>query len=88
MKTVCWIALILVIIGALNWGMVGFFNIDVISNIFARVPAVARLFLHSLAWLEFGHSPFSVMSDAAIRNTIRNNKKASGFSPGALKGVR
>jgi uncharacterized protein len=34
MRIVHWIALIIVIIGALNWGMVGFFNIDVISGIF------------------------------------------------------
>lgn len=43
MKVINWIALILVIIGALNWGMIGFFNIDVISGIFSNAPAVARV---------------------------------------------
>lgn len=35
MKVIHWIALILVIIGALNWGMIGFFKIDVVSSIFS-----------------------------------------------------
>lgn len=35
MRIINYIALILVIIGALNWGMIGFFNIDVISGIFS-----------------------------------------------------
>jgi uncharacterized membrane protein YuzA (DUF378 family) len=29
-----WLALTLVIIGALNWGMLGFFNYDVVSHLF------------------------------------------------------
>ncbi len=42
MRVVHWIALILVIIGALNWGMVGFFGIDVITGIF-RGSIIARI---------------------------------------------
>jgi len=41
MRVINWIALILVIIGALNWGMVGFFGIDVITGLFG--PTVARI---------------------------------------------
>ena len=29
-----WLALILVIIGALNWGLVGFFNVNLITTLF------------------------------------------------------
>lgn len=29
-----WIALILVIIGGLNWGLVGLFNVDIVATIF------------------------------------------------------
>lgn len=36
MRVIHWIALILVIIGALNWGMVGFFKINVVSAIFQQ----------------------------------------------------
>lgn len=32
------IVVILMIIGALNWGMIGFFNYDVISAIFGGMP--------------------------------------------------
>jgi uncharacterized protein len=41
MKVINTIALILVIIGALNWGMVGFFKMDVISALFSE--AVSRI---------------------------------------------
>jgi uncharacterized membrane protein YuzA (DUF378 family) len=34
MKFLDWFALTLVIIGALNWGLVGFFNFDLISAVF------------------------------------------------------
>lgn len=34
MKTLDWIALILVIIGGLNWGLVGLLNYNVVSAIF------------------------------------------------------
>lgn len=34
LKVINWISLILVIIGALNWGMVGFFNLNVLALIF------------------------------------------------------
>lgn len=34
MKTRDYLALTLVIIGALNWGLVGFFNFDLVSSIF------------------------------------------------------
>jgi uncharacterized membrane protein YuzA (DUF378 family) len=43
MRVIHWIALILVIIGALNWGIIGFFNINVIDLIFRGSPGVARV---------------------------------------------
>ncbi|OJW50584.1 MAG: hypothetical protein BGO67_05780 [Alphaproteobacteria bacterium 41-28] len=38
------IAYILVIIGALNWGMVGVFNVDVIARLFGPGSSVAKVF--------------------------------------------
>ncbi|SCY27558.1 DUF378 domain-containing protein [Alkaliphilus peptidifermentans] len=39
-----WIALILVVIGALNWGLVGLFDIDLVAGIFrGRRTPFARL---------------------------------------------
>lgn len=36
-----WLCLILVIIGALNWGLVGFFNFNLVSTIFGS--AIGRV---------------------------------------------
>lgn len=36
-------AYILVIIGALNWGLVGFFNFDLVSSIFGEMTFMTRL---------------------------------------------
>lgn len=38
-----WIALILVIIGGLNWGLVGIFGFDLVAWIFASIYVVARI---------------------------------------------
>ncbi|MFH0951037.1 MAG: DUF378 domain-containing protein [bacterium] len=37
------IVIILVIIGALNWGLVGFFNFDLVAAIFGDMSAVSRV---------------------------------------------
>jgi uncharacterized membrane protein YuzA (DUF378 family) len=38
-----WIALILVIVGGLNWGLVGIFGFDLVAWIFASIYVVARI---------------------------------------------
>lgn len=43
MSTVDYIAMVLLIIGGLNWGMVGLFNIDVVASIFGPESAVSRV---------------------------------------------
>ncbi|MFC4726981.1 DUF378 domain-containing protein [Coralloluteibacterium thermophilus] len=37
------VCLILVIVGALNWGLVGAFNFDLVAALFGGVPAIQRL---------------------------------------------
>jgi len=37
------IALILVIIGALNWGSIGLFGVDVVSSIFGAASVISRI---------------------------------------------
>lgn len=37
------IALILVIIGAINWGLIGFFNFNLVSAIFGDRSAVSKV---------------------------------------------
>ena len=38
-----WIALILVIIGGLNWGLVGLFNFNLVGKIFSWANFIARI---------------------------------------------
>ena len=38
-----WTALVLMIIGAVNWGLVGAFGIDLVAAIFGEMSALARL---------------------------------------------
>jgi len=42
MKVLNWITFILVIIGGLNWGLVGFFNYDLVSAIFGDMSGLSR----------------------------------------------
>ena len=37
------IAYILVIIGAMNWGLIGFFNFDLVASIFGEMTFMTRL---------------------------------------------
>lgn len=38
-----WIASILVIIGGLNWGLVGLFNFDLVAAIFGDMSVLSRI---------------------------------------------
>ena len=37
------LALVLIIIGGLNWGLVGFFNFDLVAAIFGEMTTVSRI---------------------------------------------
>ncbi len=45
------IALILVIIGALNWGLIGIFNFDLVATIFGGQSSVLSRIVYSLVGL-------------------------------------
>ena len=38
-----WIAFVLLVIGGLNWGLVGFFNFDLVSTLFGVMSTVSRV---------------------------------------------
>jgi hypothetical protein len=38
-----WVAIVLVIIGSLNWGLVGFFGFNLVAAIFGEMTALARI---------------------------------------------
>jgi len=50
LNPVDWIAIALVIIGAINWGFVGIFNFDLIAAIFGDMSTITRV-VYSLAGL-------------------------------------
>ena len=43
MKVVDKIALVLVIIGAINWGLIGIFNFDLVATIFGAMSIISRI---------------------------------------------
>ncbi len=43
MKALKAISLILVVIGGLNWGLVGLFNFDLVATLFGTMSAVSRV---------------------------------------------
>lgn len=38
-----WIALVLVIVGGLNWGLVGLFNFDLVAAILGSIPILQKI---------------------------------------------
>jgi uncharacterized membrane protein YuzA (DUF378 family) len=43
MGPIGWIAFALVVIGGLNWGLVGIFNFDLVATIFGTMSTIARI---------------------------------------------
>lgn len=43
MKVLDYIALILVIIGAINWGLIGFFGFDLVRVLFGDMSVLSRI---------------------------------------------
>lgn len=43
MKVIDKIALVLIIIGAINWGLIGIFQFDLVATIFGQMSMVSRI---------------------------------------------
>jgi len=43
MKIIQWVAFILVVVGGLNWGLIGFFKYNLVAAIFGDMSAMSRL---------------------------------------------
>lgn len=43
MKAIDYIVLVLVIIGAINWGLVGFFGLDLVAFLFGSLSVLSRI---------------------------------------------
>ncbi len=42
LSTLDWVALVLVLVGAVNWGLVGVFGLDLVDSLFGSVALVAK----------------------------------------------
>ena len=43
MKIIDKIALVLIIVGAINWGLIGFFKFDLVAAIFGQMSVISRI---------------------------------------------
>ncbi|MBD3330432.1 DUF378 domain-containing protein [Candidatus Peregrinibacteria bacterium] len=43
MKVLWWIVLVLTVVGALNWGLVGLFEFDLVAYLFSDMMTVAKV---------------------------------------------
>jgi uncharacterized protein len=74
MRTVHYLALILVIIGALNWGLVGLFEYDLVAAIFGGQDAAMSRIVYCLVGLSglvlaaTSMTPYGVPRDAPARS--------------------
>lgn len=48
--TIIWVALMLLIVGGLNWGLVGLFKFDLVATIFGEMSILARLVYVAVAF--------------------------------------
>ena len=59
------LAFVLTIIGGLKWGLVGFFNFDLVAMVFGPLSALSRIVYAlvgiSSVWLIFDHSCHNAM---------------------------
>ncbi len=43
LNTIEWLVLVLVIVGGLNWGLVGLLNFDLVAAIFGKMSVLSRI---------------------------------------------
>lgn len=43
MKAITWLALVLIIVGGLNWGLVGLFRFDLVAKLFGEMSVLSRI---------------------------------------------
>lgn len=43
LNAIDWIAIILLVVGGLNWGLVGIFNFDLVATVFGDMSILSRI---------------------------------------------
>lgn len=72
MNTVQRIALGLVIIGAINWGLIGFFNFDLVATIFGGQQSLLSRIVYALVGISGLYSLSLFMADLTETDTDTN----------------
>ncbi len=62
MKTVYIIALLLLVVGGLNWWLVGFFGFDLVAWLFGDMSSLSRV-VYSLVWLSAIFVAYAALTD-------------------------
>ncbi|HNQ50389.1 MAG TPA: DUF378 domain-containing protein [Candidatus Omnitrophota bacterium] len=63
LNPVDWVAVILLIVGGLNWGLVGFFGFDLVAAIFGSMTSISRI-VYSLVGLSAVYAIFVLKKSA------------------------
>jgi uncharacterized protein len=71
-----WLAFVLVVVGGLNWGLIGLFNFNLVAAVFGQMTFISRL-IYALvgissvyvALLPAIESEGSIMSNSAARSS-------------------
>lgn len=71
MNALTWFAQLLVIIGALNWGLIGFFNFDLVAALFGGQTAFLSRVVYSLVGIS-GLIAISLLVRDRDRDVERN----------------
>lgn len=67
MTAVDWIAVTLLIVGGVNWGLVGLFNIDLVAELFGVMSPVSRI-VYTLVGLSALYTIYTATKIASERN--------------------
>ncbi len=73
MKTLTWIALILLIVGGLNWLLVGAFNFDLVAAVFGDMSPLSRI-----VYILVGLSALCILFMSAKLTRSIGNRSAAG----------
>ena len=68
MNIVKWITYTVVIIGALNWGLIGTFDFDLISFLFGEMSALSRVIYSIVGLCAVGYLIFSLREEMECSN--------------------
>ncbi|HHW67228.1 DUF378 domain-containing protein [Defluviitalea raffinosedens] len=71
MRTMDFIALLLMIIGAINWGLIGFFQFDLVATLFGGMDGWLSRIIYALVGLAglYGLSLFGKIDNESVRRT-------------------